>query len=127
MKRKIVSLLMALMMLVTVFYVPAGLNSYAEESIGGENIEDSIIDDSDDIVVEKVDLSAADISVGTTYYVPGRSRLPKIVIEYNGTALVEGTDYTVENAEGYDNIYPGIGKIIITGTNGYEGQIEKTF
>lgn len=58
------------------------------------------------------------------YNYTGEEIRPEVVVEYDDTRLVEGTDYTVEYS---NNINAGRAYIYITGIGNYEGQITLNF
>ncbi|MBQ9028544.1 MAG: Ig-like domain-containing protein [Lachnospiraceae bacterium] len=60
----------------------------------------------------------------TTYTYDGDPKKPAVTASYKGTALKEGTDYTVS----YDNnVDAGTAVVTITGSEEYRGSVKKTF
>ena len=60
----------------------------------------------------------------TSYTYDGDPKKPAVTVSYKGTALKEGTDYTLSYE---DNVNAGTAKVTITGSEEYAGSIEKTF
>ncbi|MFQ9514440.1 MAG: leucine-rich repeat protein [Eubacterium sp.] len=58
----------------------------------------------------------------TTY--TGKELKPDVSVVYDGTTLVEETDYNITYE---DNVNVGNGKVIISGVGGIKGTVEKTF
>ncbi len=54
----------------------------------------------------------------------GKPVCPKPLVRYGETELVEDVDYTLAYE---DNVDPGTGKVIITGTGIYKGRVEQEF
>ncbi|MGI6216038.1 MAG: cell wall-binding repeat-containing protein [Coriobacteriales bacterium] len=72
----------------------------------------------------KLDITKATVSDIPDQTATGDAIEPDFTVTYNGTALVEGTDYDVSYA---DNISVGNATVTITGKGGYYGTITKTF
>ncbi|MBQ8965980.1 MBG domain-containing protein [Ruminococcus sp.] len=83
-----------------------------------------------DSIAYEFDIAAADMSGVTvtaaadTYEYDGTEKTPVVTAEINGTALLEGRDYTVEYA---DNVNAGTGKAIVKGAGNYAGTAEVSF
>lgn len=58
------------------------------------------------------------------YTFTGRDIFPTCVVKFNGTVLVQGTDYNITYK---DNVNAGLGSVIITGMGKYSGSVTKTF
>lgn len=72
------------------------------------------------ITSSMIDIEDCTATYTKTFTYSGERYTPAISLEYNGTALVEGTDYTVSYGE---NVRSGKGTITVTGTNKtYTGQ-----
>lgn len=136
--KKITCYLISFIMIATVFFVPAEfvhaenndvvastesmVEPDGEVSTEPELTEDIEIDDEGDT---KKEISNADISLGTIYYYyTGSERKPVPKVSYEGNLLTNGTDYEVSYS---NNVLPGKATMTVTGINGYEGTVDKTF
>lgn len=73
--------------------------------------------------INALDISETTIKLGTTEYTyDGTEKEPEVTVTYNGTTLVQGTDYTVTYS---NNINAGTGVVIITGIGNYTGTTEE--
>lgn len=154
MKRRIISLLTAMIMLMTVFAVPT---VYAADTAAAEQIttvEEKAADlntngntdttqdvtegsgeESEpaepetpvepDVPAGPVTLEGAVVTIAQASYEFTKQQVrPPVTVTVEGTTLVKGTDYEVAYS---DNIYPGTATITVTGVNNYEGSVTKTF
>ena len=77
------------------------------------------------IRVVGTDIADTDVVVSPdTHTFDGTGKEPTVAVSYLGTALAQGTDYTVAYE---NNTNVGTAKVIVTGKGGYEGTVEKTF
>ena len=76
---------------------------------------------------EIVKKSVADMTLTVakkTYVYSGTKKTPSVVVKDSGTALISGTDYTVQYAS---NINAGTAKVIVTGKGNYSGTLNGSF
>ena len=70
-------------------------------------------------------INDCEIELGQTVYTyDGDAKKPAVTVSYKGTALKEGTDYTVSYG---DNVNAGTAAVMVTGSEEYAGSVEKTF
>lgn len=74
---------------------------------------------------EPISISEATVTLSqTTYIYTGAPIIPELTVEYQGKALVGGTDYTVDYGS---NVQPGTVTMTIIGQGDYTGSVTKTF
>ena len=74
--------------------------------------------------IEGIALSKTKISLPTGIEYTGQPLTPKVTVNYNGTELVEKTDYLVNYTK---NTVAGTASVEITGTGGFTGKVKKSF
>lgn len=79
----------------------------------------------DRIAISKLDISAADVTLGAdTYPYTGNACIPAVTVRYQGMTLVKDQDFTVTCR---NNINAGNAQVIISGIGNCSGTITKTF
>lgn len=73
---------------------------------------------------EKTDITKCTVTMAASAVCTGKALTPAAEVKDGDKVLVSGKDYTVEYR---DNINPGTGTAVITGTGDYQGTLEKTF
>ena len=153
MKKRIVCVLTAMIMLMTIFAVPTvavaetstvGQTAvttdadYAATDVNETENSDEVTEPADpetpvepdgptepEVPAEPVALDGAAVTIAqTSYEFTKKPVKPAVTVKLNGATLVKDTDYKVEYS---DNVYPGTATITVTGINGYEGTLTKTF
>ena len=79
------------------------------------------------LYVSAAEPSVADATIelsATAAAYTGSALVPEVTVTYDGTVLVEGTDYTLSYA---DNVNVGTATVTVTGTGGYAGTATATF
>ena len=76
------------------------------------------------VVIDKIDISDAVITVEGTLTYTGSALCPAINVKLGGTPLELGADYTVEYS---DNVEVGTATITVTGVGAYTGTASTTF
>lgn len=112
--KKILSMLTAFVMAVTIIAVPVTQNAYGNTE-SGSVIESEIVDFESEEVVVELD--------SDQYVYTGKEIKP--VLSVDGTILKEDTDYVVESYE--NNINVGTATMVIEGKGIYTGKKELTF
>lgn len=119
--RKVFSLIIALIMAVTIIYVPTATTTYAEENINDNiNSEEMTNGEGLDNDIVLIDISEAEVTFkyfSYDYY--GTARKPVPTVTHNGVTLIKDADYTIEYE---NNIYPGRATAIIKGINNYTSE-----
>lgn len=73
----------------------------------------------------KIDISACTITLGATAYTyDGTEKKPSVAVKYNGSTLLNSTDYSVAYS---NNINAGNATVTITGKGGYTGTTTRSF
>lgn len=137
MRKRVVSLFISAVMLVTVFSVPftavadtTGTSPESSESeitlLDGEQGDQSGEGESDEPeITEPIDISDANITLPkSSYEYTGSEIVPTVTVELNGATLVKEQDYTVTVS---NNTYIGNAKVIVEGKDKYMGSVTKTF
>jgi hypothetical protein len=131
MYKKLLSGILALTMVCGSLSIPVSATEGTE--IGGDvsvstpsDNTDSTPDDSTaDEVPETVKLSDVQISgLSSSYTYRGTDIKPTLKLSYQGTSLIENTDYTVSFS---NNLNVGTASVTITGAGNYTGTVRKTF
>ncbi len=78
----------------------------------------------DEDPIEKTDIAVCTISMAEKVLCTGDALTPTVEVKNGEQVLVPFQDY---NLEYRDNIMPGTGTVVITGTGAYQGTVEKTF
>ena len=78
------------------------------------------IERSCEIIVDRADISEASFTLyGEKYWYDGQEKQPLVGVYYNGHPLVTDTDYSLSYS---NNREVGVGSVIVTGKNNYQGQ-----
>ena len=123
MKRRIVSLLTAVLVAVTVFAVP--VNSFAAQTGTTAAQTKPAATQQKAQAVQKKSIAKANVTISQKAYEFTKKPVkPIVTVKLAGKKLVKGTDYTVTY---YNNTYPGTAKIVVKGKGKYKGTKSKTF
>lgn len=120
MNKRIVSLLTAIVMTLTIFAVPVTTTSYAAAETGGTGVENSDVSEKMDISDATVEMENAE----NVYNCTGFEIKPAVTVTIGETVLTQDKDYFVEYR---DNTVAGTGYVVINGTGDYEGTTEIPF
>jgi len=93
-------------------------------SSSGMNTSLSNVQTSEIVITQKRYLSDATIETIGAYTATGSAIEPSLEVDYSGTSLVEGTDYTASYS---DNITTGTATVEITGIGQYTGTLSAQF
>ncbi len=112
--KKVISFVLAIIMLLTVFVIPGGFRISVVETYADEITENTV----KPITKAKVTFNY------DSYSYTGKARKPYMKVVLNSVVLKKGVDYKVSYK---NNVYPGKATVTITGINNYSGKVKTYF